>query len=147
MAYEKSVAPALRTESSGSEDDEQITRKSTREKKQPCYLKDYEVQLNHFTVTSCFFAGALNDEEPASYEQAKGHQEWVAAMQEEIEALEKNETWELVPKPENCKPITCKWIFQLKKKSDGIIDRHKTRLVVRGFSQSYGQDYEETISP
>lgn len=69
------------------------------------------------------------------------------AMQEEVEALKKNETWELVPKPENCKPITCKWVYRLKKKSDGTIDRCKARLVARGFSQSYGLDYEETFSP
>lgn len=54
------------------------------------------VQLYHCTVTSCFFIGASNEEEPARYEEAKGCPE--AAIQEQIEALHKNETWELVPK-------------------------------------------------
>lgn len=67
-------------------------------------------------------------------------------MQEEIDTLRKNGTWELVPKPENNKPVTYKWVYQLKKKSDNTIERCKTRLVARGFSQSYGQDYEETFS-
>ncbi|KAK4381916.1 Retrovirus-related Pol polyprotein from transposon RE1 [Sesamum angolense] len=50
-------------------------------------------------------------------------------------------------KPENSQPVTCKWVYRLKKKSDGTIDRYKARLVARGFSQSYGLDYEETFSP
>ena len=67
-------------------------------------------------------------------------------MQEEIEALNKNETWKLVPKPEKCEPVTCKWVYRLKKRSNGTIDRFKARLVARGFSQNYGLDYEETFS-
>ncbi|KAL8116818.1 hypothetical protein AgCh_023112 [Apium graveolens] len=82
-----------------SQDNQQSSRRSTREKKKPDYLKDYEVRLNNCTVTSCFFAGAKNEEEPTNYEEATGYQKWEAAMQEEIEALDKNETWELVPKP------------------------------------------------
>ncbi|KAL0404475.1 UNVERIFIED_CONTAM: Retrovirus-related Pol polyprotein from transposon TNT 1-94 [Sesamum radiatum] len=68
-------------------------------------------------------------------------------MQEEIEALQRNQTWELVPKPKNYDPVTCKWVYRLKKKSDGTIDRYKARLVARGFSQNYGLDYEETFGP
>lgn len=131
---------------SSSEDGDQVTRKSMREKRQPAYLKDY-VQLNHCTVTACLFTGVLTEEEPVCYEEAKGYPEWEEAMQEEIEALKKNETWELVPKPENCTPVTCKWVYRLKKKSDSTIDKFKARLVARGFSQSYGLDYEETFSP
>ncbi|KAG8484252.1 hypothetical protein CXB51_023902 [Gossypium anomalum] len=87
------------------------------------------------------------DEEPASFEEAKGYPEWKSAMDEEIEALNKNQTLELVPKPKNCKLVTCKWVYRLKRKSDGTVDRCKARLVARGFSQSYGLDYEETYSP
>ncbi|KAK9120307.1 hypothetical protein Syun_017924 [Stephania yunnanensis] len=126
--------------------EQQALWKSTREKRPPSYLQDYEVQLNHCTTLSCFFIGAIG-EEPASYDEAKDYSAWEAAMQEEIEALHKNQTWELVPKPENCKPITCKWVYRLKKKSDGTVDKCKARLVARGFSQSYGLDYEETFSP
>ncbi|KAL0301676.1 UNVERIFIED_CONTAM: Retrovirus-related Pol polyprotein from transposon TNT 1-94 [Sesamum radiatum] len=93
-----------------------------------------------------FFVGASSDE-PECYEEAKGCLEWEIAMQDEIEALRRNDTWELVPKPENSQPVTCKWVYRLKKKSDGTIDRYKARLVARGFSQSYGLDYEETFSP
>lgn len=75
--------------------------RSTRKKRQPVYLKDYEVELNSCSVTSCFFIGPLTAEGPTSDEEAKGCPDWERAMQEDIEALHKNETWELVPKPEN----------------------------------------------
>ncbi|OIT01347.1 hypothetical protein A4A49_01805 [Nicotiana attenuata] len=90
------------------EDGEQeAVRRSTREKKQPGYLKDYEVELNNHSVTSCFFTGALSaDQEPLSYEEAKSFPHWERAMQEEIDALDKNETWELVAKPEKCERVT-----------------------------------------
>ncbi|KAL4347792.1 hypothetical protein GQ457_17G001580 [Hibiscus cannabinus] len=82
-------------------DEQEIRRISTREKRQPQHLKDYEVQINSCSTTSCFFVGAIDEEEPASYEEARVEPKWQAAMLEEIEALHKNQTWELVPKPEN----------------------------------------------
>lgn len=85
--------------------------------------------------------------EPSSFKDASQHSEWIKAMEEEIEALKQNETWELVPKPKEVHPITCKWVYKLKTRSDGSIDRYKARLVARGFSQKYGLDYEETFSP
>ena len=67
-------------------------------------------------------------------------------MREEIDALLKNETWDLVRKPAGFQPVSCKWVYRLKRKSDGSIDRFKDRLVARGFSQHQGLDYEETFS-
>ncbi|PHT75686.1 hypothetical protein T459_19208 [Capsicum annuum] len=79
--------------------EQQAARWSTREKKQSDYLKDYEVKLKCYSVTSCFFTRALTTKEPLNYEESKGFPYWERAMQEEIDALDKNETWELVPKP------------------------------------------------
>jgi len=146
LTPERNLQASNNDESSNSDGVEQQTeRRSAREKRQPSYFKDYEVHLNNCSITSCFFTGVLD--EPVSFEEAKGHPEWEAAMQEEIDALNKNQTWELVSKPENCELITCKWIFRLKKNSDGVVDKYKARFVARGFSQSYGLDYEETFSP
>jgi hypothetical protein len=81
---------------------------------------------------------ALTDElpiEPSSYEEAEKSQEWQNAMKEEIEALKGNQTWELVPKPKDVRPISCKWVYKIKTHSDGSIERYKARLVARGFSQ------------
>jgi hypothetical protein len=67
-------------------------------------------------------------------------------MNDEMNALIKNQTWDLVPKPKEVKPITCKWIYKVKCKANGGVDRYKARLVARGFSQKYGEDYDETFS-
>ncbi|GJY14422.1 integrase [Tanacetum coccineum] len=138
---------ASRNHVSDDVDVEQSERRPARDKRQPSYLDDYEVNINNCSVTQCFFTGAVVVGEPTCYEEAKGKADWEAAMKEEIEALNKNQTWVLVQKPQNCKPVTCKWVYRLKKNPDGSINRCKARLVARGFSQSYGLDYEETFSP
>lgn len=102
---------------------------------------------NFVTTFSCFLANPVDDEEPSSYDEARGVKEWEAAMKEEMDALQTNQTWDLVSKPPDVQPVSCKWVFRIKRKTDGSIDRYKARLVARGFSQKYGEDYEETFSP
>nr|CAN83808.1 hypothetical protein VITISV_026963 [Vitis vinifera] len=69
------------------------------------------------------------------------------SKEEEIQALEKNGTWEISELPEGKRPVGCKWIFTVKHNPDGSINRFKARLVAKGFTQSYGIDYEETFAP
>ena len=64
-----------------------------------------------------------------------------------MEALQKNNTWKLIPQPEGKKTVGCKWVFSIKYKADGSIDRYKARLVAKGFTQTYDIDYVETFSP
>ena len=59
----------------------------------------------------------------------------------------KNGTWKLVDPPLGTKPIGCKWVYKNKYKADGSLDKHKTRLVAKGFAQKEGVDYEETFAP
>jgi histone deacetylase 1/2 len=68
-------------------------------------------------------------------------------MEQEYHALLRNETWTLVPPPPRVNVIDSKWVFKVKKHSDGTIERYKARLVARGFRQRYGLDYEDTFSP
>ncbi|KAG8495890.1 hypothetical protein CXB51_007509 [Gossypium anomalum] len=84
--------------------------------------------------------------EPTTYEVVSQDSEWVKARKEEIAALEQNHTWELMPCPLDVKPIYCKWVYKIKYRSDRLVERYKARLVVRGFFQQYGLDYEETFS-
>jgi hypothetical protein len=68
-------------------------------------------------------------------------------MDTEYGALIKNNTWHLVPRDDIKNIIDSKWVYKIKRKSDGTIDRYKARLVVKGFKQRYGIDYEDTFSP
>ena len=68
-------------------------------------------------------------------------------MHEELGALEKNRTWELVKLPKGKRAVGCKWIFTVKQNPDGQVERYKARLVAKGYSQTYGIDYDETFAP
>ena len=73
--------------------------------------------------------------------------EWKEAVFEEMKALEKNGTWELVDLPRGKKTVGCKWVFTVKYESDGSLELYKSRLVSKGFTQTYGIDYLETFAP
>jgi hypothetical protein len=85
--------------------------------------------------------------EPTTYQEASGILEWQLAMIDELAALERTGTWDIVSLPSHVVPITCKWVFKVKTKSDGYIERYKARLVARGFQQTQGLDYDETFAP
>jgi hypothetical protein len=71
--------------------------------------------------------------EPTYFREAVGHQEWIDAMDMEMESIEKNKTWELVKLPVGKKPIGLKWVYKLKRNSDGEVVKHKARLVAKGY--------------
>lgn len=88
--------------------------------------------------------------EPQTYNEALNSSEcenWKAAMDDEFNSLQRNKTWVLTKLPEGRTAIDNRWVFKVKNKAGGGIDRFKARLVVRGFHQRYGVDYEETFSP
>ena len=67
-------------------------------------------------------------------------------MDEEMNAIERNKTWDLVELPKGKEVIGVKWIYKTKSNAEDKIERHKARLVVKGYKQQYGRDYEETFA-
>ena len=72
---------------------------------------------------------------------------WVKAMKAELESMDSNKVQDLVEAPTNIKPIGCKWVYKRKRGSNGKVETFKARLVVKGYTQMEGIDYEETFSP
>ncbi|WJZ89935.1 hypothetical protein VitviT2T_009118 [Vitis vinifera] len=85
--------------------------------------------------------------EPETVELALQKDEWKQAMISEFEALQRNNTWSLVPLPEGRIPIGCRWVYKVKENSDGSVGKYKARLVAKGFHQQAGFDFNETFSP
>ena len=85
--------------------------------------------------------------EPSSFQEAVKHKAWNQAMVDEYQAVQDNNTWQLVDCPQHVKPIGCKWVYRIKYKKNGDIDKYKARLVAKGFAQQEGIDYEETFAP
>lgn len=96
------------------------------------------------TIRWCMHA---TTKEPATVGEALRDENWSSAMHEEYQALLHNGTWRLVPPPKGKNVIGCKWVYKLKRRADGEIDRYKAWLVAKGYRQRYGIHYEDTFSP
>jgi hypothetical protein len=110
--------------------------RSDRVRAHPAHLRDY----------TCFSV-VLSLHEPHTYHEAYTNPLWQQVMIEELQALEKTHTWDLVNLPRGKFSIGCKWVYKIKIKSDGTIERYKACLIAKGYAQEYGIDYEETSAP
>lgn len=72
---------------------------------------------------------------------------WLTACEDEITAIEKNQTWILVDLPVGVKPIRLKWVFKIKRNPDGSVNKYKARLIAKGYMQKHGIDYDEVFAP
>ncbi|XP_074304680.1 uncharacterized protein LOC141639457 [Silene latifolia] len=136
-------------------------RRSSRKRQQSVRLSGYHCpatssafytailqQLHDFDPSyKSSLSNVIKEVEPSYYSQASKNPRWVAAMDQELLALEKNSTWELTQLPKNKKAIGSKWVYKIKHKADGTVERFKARLVAKGFNQIKDKDYKHTFSP
>ncbi|KAL9230729.1 hypothetical protein vseg_006043 [Gypsophila vaccaria] len=112
------------------------------------YSLPHYVNCNLFSAKHREFLAALTiGREPPSFKEAIRDPCWCDAMKKEIDALERNGTWDLADLPPGKKALGCRWVYKIKYKSDGTIERLKARLVVFGNHQVEGLDYGETFAP
>lgn len=108
----------------------------------PQYLEDYAVlALNAETFV---------ENVPDSFEEIASREdknEWMQAVDEEINAILKNDTWDLTILPKGKRLMDNKWVFKIKRDKEGNIERYKARLVIKGCAQKQGYDYDETYAP
>ncbi|GJY61425.1 putative RNA-directed DNA polymerase, partial [Tanacetum coccineum] len=134
-------------------------RKSSRLVKMSAKFNDYVVgssrkyglekyvSYSNLSKHNYFLSTTLNKStEPNTYYKAIQNHNWIEAMNNEIEALNMNNTWTICDLPEGRKSVGSKWLFKIKYKSTGSIKRYKAMLVAKGFSQREGSDYMETFS-
>ena len=113
-----------------------VPRRSTRVKALPSHLHDYH-----------YYSALATLHEPHSFHEAHTNTLWYNAMSEELNALTKTHTWDLIDLPPGKTAVRCKWVYKINTKFDGSVERYKARLVAKGFNQEYGIDYEETFVP
>ncbi|WZY94099.1 hypothetical protein YC2023_066428 [Brassica napus] len=145
------------------EDQVQALRRSTRIKRDPSNWVNTRVYYNaqaveHPSQAVCSFAefpeehmvfmcNLDENEIPRSYEEAMKHKVWRDSVGDERDAMIRNDTWYESELPKGKKAVSSRWIFTIKYLANGEIDRRKTRLVARGFTQTYGEDYIDTFAP
>lgn len=112
-----------------------------------CIFKPkYIVDLAHLPPSALHHA-LLTITIPKGYKSASKHPHWLMAMEDEILALKTNNTWDLVPRPNNANIVGSKWIFCTKLRADSSVERLKARLVAQGSTQIPGLDFSYTFSP
>ncbi|KAH9746316.1 hypothetical protein KPL70_004379 [Citrus sinensis] len=119
-------------------------RRSTRDRRLPVWHSEYVTEINvaYYLLTE--------NGEPTTFHEALESSDvalWMTAMQEEIKALHKNKTWELVPLPHGRKAIGNKWVYKIKRDGNDQVERYRARLVVKRYAQKECIDFNEIFSP
>ncbi|KAI3516445.1 hypothetical protein L1887_15360 [Cichorium endivia] len=165
------------TETNSSDQNEsEGCQRPKRNRSMPAHLNDYNVKLppslntdthspsdhqpstvhplTHFVsydkftnAHKAFLAAITSSNEPKNFSQAMQDTKWVEAMKKEIKALEDNKTWTLQELPKGKRAIDSKWVYKIKYKPNGDVERYKARLVAKGFTQMEGVDYHDTFAP
>nr|GEW20671.1 retrovirus-related Pol polyprotein from transposon TNT 1-94 [Tanacetum cinerariifolium] len=94
----------------------------------------------------CMYALSVSTMKPKNVKEAMTDPAWIDSMQEELLQFKRLDVWVLVPAPDNISPLTLKWLFKNKHDEDQTVIRNKSRLVVRGYRQEEGIDFEESFT-
>nr|GFC09127.1 Gag-Pol polyprotein [Tanacetum cinerariifolium] len=95
----------------------------------------------------CMYALSVSTMEPNNVKEAMTDPVWIDSMQEELLQFKRLDVWVLVPAPDNISPLTLKWLIKIKHDEEQTIIKNKSRLVVRGYRQEEGIDFEESFAP
>lgn len=135
------------TEDVVTEDTPEVINRNTRSRREPAWMQDYipgeELSEEDDSIFFAMFIGS----DPISFQEAVKISKWRQAMDAEIAAIEKNDTWFLTDLPVNGKKIGVKWVYKTKLDANGEVDKYKARLVAKGYSQKHGVDYTEVFAP
>jgi hypothetical protein len=118
-----------------------ILRRSVRERRKPERYSPPDFHSN--------FSLSITDDDPRTVREAMNSEDsklWKKAMVEEMDALDKNEAWDLVEFPVGRKYVGRKWLFKKKFNAEGKVEKYKARLVEKGYSQVEGIDFGEIFS-
>ncbi len=132
------------TQNEGLNEPQQDGRRERPQRQCKAWPRDWWVATKKVEQATIAFS-----EEPQTMQEmlnGKDAKKWEMAMQEEYDSLVVNNTWSLVPLPKGRKLISCKQVFKIKHGVDGEVERYKARLVARGFTQTFGVDYNETFA-
>ncbi|GAU22715.1 hypothetical protein TSUD_138390 [Trifolium subterraneum] len=110
-----------------------LSDRPSRARHAPSYISDYVCNVS--SLSDNHVSKVTHTLEPTSYSEACKHECWQKAMDTELDALTKTGTWVIVDLPPLAKPIGSKWVYKVKYKADGTIERYKARLVAKGYNQ------------
>jgi transposase InsO family protein len=119
-----------------------------RVRRPPVWHADYDTSIvdDEYSMNLVMF-GPCVSKDPVTFEEASKSQIWRKAMNDEIEAIERNKTWQLTDLPKGVKVIGVKWVYKTKMNEKGEVEKYKARLVAKGYAQRYGTDYKEVFAP
>ncbi|KAJ9565577.1 hypothetical protein OSB04_001543 [Centaurea solstitialis] len=111
-----------------------------RTRRRPAWMRDYISgdELSDEEGDASQFVLFTQMTDPVTYDAASKDIKWREAMDQEMDAIERNKTWTLCELPEEAKAVALKWIFKTKLNEHGQVEKYKARLVAKGYSQEYG---------
>ena len=155
LPYFSSCVPTTST-SPSSNNSKRLTRPPVHLSDYHCYLTQHNSSLYHLShylsynrlspIHKSFVFVLSLETEPKSYNEASQSPLWRVAMDTELQALEANSTWHIMSLPSGKHTVGCRWVYKIKRKADGSLERYKARLVAKGYTQQSGIDFIDTFS-